>query len=306
VRYSFDLSRSVQLEPAVGYLTSTRVTLGNGEIVAAGRALFPEVSFTLHGTGQRWVPYAGGGVGASTQPSLIVPRATTLLGRAGIRYRFSEQFAATLGGQYRLFASYGHTFDLGLGLTLVSANPKRDGPGRARNPLIRGSQSPQRFAFATGAALPTKKEFGFFPTARLEWYVTDPNRPFGILADGYVSRTFAPADAGVLDALGHRGEVGFSVSVVPQLLPSAWLSPYVVGGIRWRRPWDPEPLTPEQQALIAASQRFGFPTPLPESHIEPNVAAGLRFRLPSGQALRLEMHYYTGLNYFPVTLGFSF
>ncbi len=166
-------------------------------------------------------------------------------------------------------------------------------------PIIALAQSTDRFALAVGHALPTKGQFGFFPTIRAEWYVTAPRHVLGLLADAYVARAF-PSTSPIRD-IGWRwfrgSEYGGALSVVVQLGPKAVVSPYFVAGVLHR----------------VTSQRDSTSTPPSYgvswgtvSATEPNVGVGTRVRLASGHLLRFEVRYYNGLVFFPLTVGMSF
>jgi hypothetical protein len=161
------------------------------------------------------------------------------------------------------------------------------------------AQSGNRLAVAVGHALPTDAKFGFFPTIRAEWYVTSPSNPLGLLADIYVARAF-PNTSPIRD-IGQRWfsgtEYGAALSLVLQPNPRDAVGPYVLLGVLGRvtsgrdSTWTPP--------TYGAS--WGK-----DSAIEPNVGVGMRFRLASGRILRLEVRYYNGLVFFPLTVGLTF
>lgn len=164
-------------------------------------------------------------------------------------------------------------------------------------PAVTIAQS-NRFALAAGQALPTKAKFGLFPTLRAEWYLTAPTRTVGLLADAYVARAFPSASAiGEIGRRWFRGtEYGGALSVVLHPGPHHTVSPYLVLGVLAR----------------VSSARDSTSTPPAygvswgtDSAIEPNLGVGARLRLASGHDLRIELRYYDGLVFMPLTAGFT-
>ena len=166
-------------------------------------------------------------------------------------------------------------------------------------PLVAEAQHTDRLAFAVGHALPTKAQFGIFPTVRAEWYVTSPRRTLGLLADAYVARAF-PSVSDIRD-IGQRWfkgtEYGAALSVVLQVAPKATVTPYLVAGVLHR-------VTSERDSTnTPPAYGVSWGT---DSATEPNVGLGTRFNLASGRTLRLEVRYYNGLVFFPLTFGTTF
>jgi len=161
------------------------------------------------------------------------------------------------------------------------------------------AQFGHRLGIAVGHALPTKAEFGFFPTVRAEWYATSPSRPLGLLADAYVARAF-PSTSPIRD-IGQRWfcgtEYGAALSLVVQPNPRGAVGPYVVFGALGRvtsahdSTW-----TPPSYGVSSGT----------DSAIEPNVGVGMRVRVASRRTLRFEVRYYNGLVFFPLTVGSTF
>ena len=166
-------------------------------------------------------------------------------------------------------------------------------------PMVVLAQSGDRFAVAVGQALPTKAKFGFFPTLRAEWYATSPSSLLGLLADAYVTRAF-PSTSPIRD-IGQRWfrgtEFGAALSFVVQPTPRAALGPYVVLGALWRE------TSARDSTSTPPSYGVSWGT---DSAIEPNLGVGARVRLASGRILRLEVRYYNGLVFFPLTVGSTF
>lgn len=155
-----------------------------------------------------------------------------------------------------------------------------------------------RVALAVGHALPTKSKFGFFPSLRAEWYVTSPTRRVGLLADAYVARAFpSTSDIGTIGRRSFRGsEYGGALSAVIHLVAGHTVSPYVVAGVLAR----------------VSSARDSTSTPPAygvswgtDSAIEPNLGVGTRLCLSSGRHVRIELRYYDGLVFVPLTVGLT-